>query len=170
MDNFKDIGEAITQKVMKAIRSSDVVRTLEVEAIKSVSRNFKEEGRPKWIPSQKKQKDPGLKTLTDSGDMSLIQAEVETSDSEVAVILTPGPNSRAYARLHHEGGVINVPARSLRMRERNGRKIFAKRKHKRVTEVSAKAHTIRIPARPYLVIPPEDYQGILNAVAKAIVL
>ena len=37
-----------------------------------------------------------------------------------------------------------------------------------VKEVKIKAHKIKIPARPYLVIPPEDFPQILSALEKGI--
>ncbi|MBV6480219.1 MAG: hypothetical protein HGGPFJEG_03072 [Ignavibacteria bacterium] len=163
-------------KNLKGLDLKRIANALETQAIRSVMQNFEDEGRPvKWIPSQKKKKVSGSKTLTDSGDMSKIQAQTEFGQSGIEVTIMPGPLAAAYSRIQHEGGVINVPSRTLRFRQRkedvasgSRRRVFAGRKHKRVVEQTSKAHTITIQARPYLVIPEEDYPDILNAVISVI--
>jgi phage virion morphogenesis protein len=72
-------------------------------------------------------------------------------------------SSRIYARIHQFGGTINQPARegSVRLRQvsttsKTGKQYkatqFAKAKHKRVQKRDAQigAHTVVIPARPFL--------------------
>ncbi len=65
-----------------------------------------------------------------------------------------------YAAIHQFGGEIQQPGRQATVRYRSvaGRVLFAGRKHKRATErmVSIPAHTVNIPARPFLGISAED--------------
>lgn len=69
-----------------------------------------------------------------------------------------------YAAIHQLGGEINMPARkqSIRLRTVKGRTRFARKAHKRARDmdVSIGAHTITIPARPYLGFSDEDRQEI----------
>jgi len=169
--SINEIEKALVAIIEKA-KSPAVAKALEVEAVKSIRRNFEQEGRPKWDPSKKKRRDTGLKTLTDSGNMSKIQAQTNQTNGGVEIVLLPGPASAAYARIQHEGGTINMPARQLRFRkDKSGNTRFAKNTHKRVTkETMSKPYSVTIPARPYLIIPEEDYPGILEAVKSAIII
>ncbi len=73
-----------------------------------------------------------------------------------------------YAAIHQQGGTINVPARQrkIRLRRVGRRSLFARtrgsRAHKRFREVDATipAHTITIPARPYLGFSDTDRREI----------
>lgn len=148
--------------------------TLETELQESIQKNFDVGGRPAWKPSQKKGRAQGTKTLVITGNLRRTQVESRDTGVGLLVTLTPGPLASAYSRIHQEGGTINMPARAIRHREKkykDGRKrtVFASRQHKRITkETMTKPYTITIPPRPYLVIPPEDYQRIINAVAQSI--
>lgn len=59
-----------------------------------------------------------------------------------------------YAAIHQFGGEIQQPARqaTVRFRSKAGRTLFAGRRHKKATErlVSIPAHTVKMPARPFL--------------------
>jgi phage gpG-like protein len=69
-------------------------------------------------------------------------------------------SNRAYAAIHQLGGEIRKPASvgTVRLRKSKGRTLFAKKTHKRATEMTVRigAHTIRIPARPYLGVSAAD--------------
>ena len=73
-----------------------------------------------------------------------------------------------YAGIHQTGGTINKPARQgqiYRARHANGtigRRFVAKSKADVVTDVSIPAHTIAIPARPYLGLSLEDEAAVLE--------
>ncbi|MCI5075553.1 phage virion morphogenesis protein [Oricola sp.] len=85
------------------------------------------------------------------------------SDATRAEVGTNHP----FAAVHQEGATINMPARSqtVRLRKVKGNVRFARAAHKRVREVEAtvKAHTITIPARPYLGFSDQDRADILAA-------
>ncbi|MCX6161990.1 MAG: phage virion morphogenesis protein [Ignavibacteriae bacterium] len=86
------------------------------------------------------------------------------------VVITPNPLARNYSAIHQTGGVINMPGRTVRTRKvtagkNKGRSVFASARNKRgVKETAGKAYKIKIPARPYLVIPPEDFPRIMSVV------
>lgn len=174
------------KNILKDLTSSKVKNVLETEAVKSIMRNFEQGGRPeKWIPTGTKLKTnkagvqrsvlsrkSGKQTLIDSGNMSQITAHTQPAADGFEIVLMPGPKAKAYSRIQHEGGAIRMPGRKIRFREnKSGRTVFAKNAHKRITKESlAKPYTINIPARPYLLIPEEDYSKLLDAVASAIKL
>lgn len=91
----------------------------------------------------------GAKPLLDTG--ALRNSLTMAAGNDGVVI---GSNVK-YAAIHQFGGTISREARSVVVRLRKlkgGRVQFAKKAHKRVTEVQAEvgAHTITIPARPYV--------------------
>lgn len=170
-DDIRNIADKLLKlegKIKQRARA-----TLETELQESIQKNFDVGGRPAWKPSQKKGRAKGTKTLVISGNLRRTQVESRDTGDGLLVTLTPGPLASAYSRIHQEGGTINMPARAIRFREKKyktGRKrtVFASKQHKRITkETMTKAYTITMPARPYLVIPPEDYSSIINNVIQA---
>lgn len=158
------------KEILKKV-TTQAASVIETEAVKSVKKNFEVGGRPvKWEPSVKSKKNAGTKTLVVSGAMSETTSETIDVSTGVAIILRPGVNARAYSRIHQEGGTIQRSPRSIRFRNnKSGRTIFAKNSHKRITkETISKAYEIKIPARPHLVVPNEDFQNIINAVVAAV--
>lgn len=158
------LGERIKKQALAVMKE---------EVWKSIRRNFEEGGRPeKWEPSNKIGKAAarkhGNKTLIDSGALSNVSVEIE-GDKVVAM---PSVEARHYARIHQEGGVINMPARKYKFRvktykDKSKRTVFASGRHARITkETQGKAYSIRIPARPYLVIP--DLGEIIKRIKEGI--
>ena len=147
------------------------VAVIEVEAVKSIKKNFEVGGRPAWKPSIKRGKLKGTKTLVVSGALSDVSASADPSAGTVTI--TANPASRAYAKIQNEGGEINMPSRAVRRRtatkgKNKGKTVFASSRHKKATETRTKAYKIVIPARPFMVIPPEDIEGIKNKIKSAI--
>ena len=158
------------KEILKNV-TTQAAAVIKTEAVKSIKKNFEDGGRPvKWEPSQKSKKNAGTKTLVISGAMSETTAETMDVPSGIEIILRPGINSRAYARIHQTGGTIQRSPRNIRFRtDESGRTIFARDSHKRITkETLSKSYEIKIPARPHLVIPDEDIPGILNAVKSTV--
>ena len=167
--NVNEIEKKLNETVGKI--KIDLLKALEIEAKKSIAMNFNAGGRPAWEPSIKRGKAKGTKTLRISGNMSRISAVRDDANS--IVTLLPNPLARAYSRIHHEGGTINHPGRNLKfVKNKAGRTVFGKDKRKRgvVKEVKGKSYTIRIPARPWLIIPREDYSRILRSLGRAVKL
>lgn len=140
-------------------------KILAIEAEKSIQRNFDAKGRPAWTP-------PAPHNLVIRGALRNVRAV----EFDGGIYLTVDARSRAYARIQNEGGVINMPARKIKFRkikisDKKYRTVFASSKHKRITKVTeARAYKIKIPARPFLRIPQEDYAGIINAIKEGIKL
>jgi phage gpG-like protein len=160
--------ETITA-ALKAVESSfkkAAIAAVEVEVGLSIRKNFEAGGRPVWTPRKsisKKQK--GTNILVVSGNMSNVTATA----GENSVIISANPNARAYSKIQNDGGVINMPAHTVRHRKvaagkNKGRTVFASSKHKKATETQTKAYKITIPARPFMVIPPEDYAKIVERI------
>lgn len=166
--------ETITAKLNSTI--NDVKRkslkTLAIEARVSVDKNFDDGGRPKWEPRKRiSKKQKGRNILVISGRMRNISETVEND----RVVLKSNPLARAYSAIQHLGGTIVIPAGKKRLRKMEKMKSgkyryqFAKDSHKRgIKEVDTKAHTITIPPRPWMVIPPVDFPRIIQAIKTAI--
>lgn len=146
------------------------LNVLEIEGPKIIKRNFASGGRPvKWKPRKsvsKKQK--GTKLMVVSGNLSNVSAVKNEADSSVTLITNQ--LARAYARIHQEGGIINQPARVLRFRIKKyksglKRTVFASSKHKKIIkETLSKSYQIKMPARPYLVIPPDELNRVIKLI------
>ncbi len=65
---------------------------------------------------------------------------------------------KVYAAIHQLGGTIQKPESTRYMVGRR----FAKRDKEGGKDVKIRAHTITIPARPYIGISPADEEGILE--------
>ena len=75
-----------------------------------------------------------------------------------------------YAAAHQFGATIQREASpmTVRLRKWKGRIEFAKAKHKRVRVVDTvrKAHTVTIPARPFIGVGPTDIEDMLETIAR----
>jgi phage gpG-like protein len=169
---FKELEDTITHLIEDI--QVKALKVIEIEGVRSIQKNFEVGGRPKWIPSQKKGKAKGTNTLRITGALSSITAVADFNSHRVT--FHPGPGARAYARIHQEGGIINRKAStSARRTKRDGRSVFASKRRdtgraKKVDVSFSKAYSIVIPARPYMVIPPEDIPVMINAITRAIQL
>jgi len=79
-----------------------------------------------------------------------------------------------YAAIHQFGGEVDIPSRPAKVRYRSkaGRVLFAGKKHsKGVTErqVTIPAHTIKMPARPFLGISQADDKEIRDIIREWVV-
>lgn len=75
-----------------------------------------------------------------------------------------------YAAAHQFGATIQREASpmTVRLRRWKGRIEFAKARHKRVRIVDTirKAHTVTIPARPFIGVGPTDIEDMLETIAR----
>ncbi len=166
-----EVINRINKEVEKIKKQSLAI--LKIEAVKSVKRNFEEGGRPKWEPSVKRGKLKGTKTLVVTGTLSNVTAKTDTARG--VVTLQSNPGSRAYAKIQHEGGTINMPARTAKRRKvtagkNKGKSVFASSRHKKTTESQTKPYSIKIPARPFMTVPSEDWEIIINKISTVIKL
>lgn len=128
----------------------------------SVIKNFEEGGRPqKWQPSERAEREGG-QTLIDSARLrNSIAAKASNNKVEVGTNVV-------YAAIHQFGGKINMAARSelfVRNRYKRGGK---KGQFKKGTAAgrghTIGAHSIPIPARPFLAVQAEDWTEIKKAI------
>lgn len=143
------------------------MKSLAIQGEISIRANFDAGGRPPWTPRKhisKRQR--GTNILVISGHMKNVSGTVNLGES--CVPLKTDPRARPYARIQQEGGIIQMPARTLRFRRTKGRLLFAGARHKRIEkETVSHPYTITIPARPYMIIPPEDFPRITTAIQTA---
>lgn len=165
-----DVQQRLGQIVERARNLRPLMVRIAGHMLDAVHQNFESEGRPRWPslrPSTiraraRKGKWPGP-ILRVTGQLARSVTRRAT-DTEAVV----GTN-KAYAAIHQYGGEINRAAGSGTLRLRTGAKgqllrssrggaIFARAGHKRGVErsFSIGAHKIRIPARPFLKLGPDD--------------
>lgn len=165
--------EAIMARVRALMRDASSVTSLILESMwGAVEENFAQQGRPRWLglkPSTVKRRRGEAnseKILTRSGHLASSFAKIH--DATMARIST----NVVYAAIHQFGGSIQRHPMSgfVRLRkDRNGMllrqadhphlAVFAKSGHKRVKTVKwtrTQGWTIKIPARPFLVLTESD--------------
>lgn len=165
--------EAIMARVRALMRDASPVTSLILESMwGAIEENFAQQGRPRWLglkPSTVKRRrgEAGSeKILTRSGHLANSFSKIH--DAAMARIST----NVVYAAIHQFGGSIQRHPMSgmVRLRkDRNGMllrqadhphlAVFAKSGHKRVKVVKwtrTQGWTIKIPARPFLVLTEAD--------------
>jgi phage gpG-like protein len=167
--DFRQTQQAIEQALTKI--KSGTVKALAIEWRKSITKNFDSKGRPAW-PARKRisKKQRGTNILVISGAMKNVSTVPNIA--QLTVTLTVDPRAKAYAKIHNEGGKINMPARELKFRKnRQGRTVFASAQAKKVAKTTTSAaYTIVIPKREYTNIPREDFPRIVEAIKQQIKL
>lgn len=148
-NNFQNLSEDLRKKILNV---------LSIEADKSIKSNFAEQGRPaKWIP---KRRSDGRSILTGrTGRLQrTINVQVDYNNNRIKI----GSNL-IYAKVHQEGAIINMPARTLKFRKspKTGKLQFTKGKSSKT--IQTRAYRISIPSRPFLAIPESDFQRIQNS-------
>lgn len=153
--------------------------------------NFAAQGRPSWVPlaastrAERMKRNKGSSVLKILQDRGILAASISSSYGPDYALVGAGGAARAYAAIHQFGGTIERPAYSVKTRLRtdrqgkllrqDGRKnlaVFARDSHKRVRESwhQVEAHTIRIPARPYLPFSGPADNAVLQPSAEASLL
>lgn len=106
-----------------------------------------------------------LRSNTPGASGSALAGSIHSDASENSVRVGA---TKFTAAIHQLGGTIRKPARAgkiYRMKDENGqvgRRFAAKAKANHVTDVTIPAHTVTIPARPYLGVSAEDELGIFE--------
>jgi len=173
----KSVMSALERLAHTGQDMSPVMRIIAQELERQTEKNFAAEGRPKWLGIKPRKGREGGHILQDTGQLA---ASITTShDANSATIRS----NKVYAAIHQLGGEINKPAQSRLVRHRTDAKgnllrtehfkgkglIFAKDSHKRAVSrwFEQGAHTIHMPARPFL---PIDAQGQLQPEAEENIL
>ncbi|NHB90760.1 phage virion morphogenesis protein [Photorhabdus cinerea] len=155
-----DIDLKEFQQVMQQLTDglgdrTPMMRQIAATMADAVEENFKQQGRPAWLgwsPAYAKKR-AGGKILQHTGRLaSSIQP---FSDNDEALVGT----NVIYARIHQEGGTINMPARSQQAhyRHKKGKRRFsskAKADHSQWNTLPA--YKIQMPARPFLKLTDSD--------------
>lgn len=139
----------------------------------SARENFRKEAGPDGVPwtplrpatirARLRRGTAAIRILSERGHLSG-SIHHEATNDEARIGATP-----AHAAIHQLGGTIQKPARAAkiyRMRGadgRVGRRFVSKAEANHVTDVTIPAHSVTIPARPYLGVSDTDQQDILNA-------
>ncbi|KLU16276.1 phage virion morphogenesis protein [Xenorhabdus griffiniae] len=155
-----DIDLTEFQKAMQQLTDglgdrTPMMRQIAATMADAVEENFKQQGRPAWLgwsPAYAKKR-AGGKILQHTG--RLAGSIQQFSDNDEALVGT----NVIYARIHQEGGTINMPARSQRAhyRRKNGQSRFsskAKADHSQWNTLPA--YKIQMPARPFLTLTDSD--------------
>lgn len=155
----------VLQKLGSLSQKLDGLRPL-LEDVKgrlllSTQQNFTAGGRPRsWTPlaasTLANRRGSSARILRDTGRL---QNSITGRIEQRSVLI--GTNV-LYARIHQEGGTVRVPevrprtAKVLRFVV-GGQVVYARR---------ARAHTVRIPARPYLLLQESDKAYIRDAIGR----
>ena len=152
--------------LLKLIRSTkqrhDLMTALAGTMLDAVEENFQQEGRPKWLGWSRAyaKKREGGKILQKTGRLAAsIRAAITNDDATV------GTNVR-YARIHNEGGEIKHEARTQDLyfkQYKNGsvsRQFVKKRNSNFVQSATIGAHTVKMPARPFLQLTGDDIKEL----------
>ena len=87
------------------------------------------------------------------------------------VTLTADPRARAYAKIHNEGGTIEMPPREVKFRKKGKRTVFAGSRHKKTTKTTTTAaYVINMPKREFTNVPRADFPRWVDTIKRTIKL
>lgn len=158
MSDFRQIENLLKEKIASIKRNT--LKACAIQWQQTIRRNFEQGGRPAWQARKRiSKRQKGTKILVISGAMKNVSAVADPSMN--IVTLKIDPRARAYAKIHNEGGTINMPARALKFRKnKSGRTVFASSKHKKIIkETTGKAYVIKMPKREYTNVPLDDFNS-----------
>ncbi|MBF0556606.1 MAG: phage virion morphogenesis protein [Nitrospirae bacterium] len=149
---------------------SPLMATLSDDLMRSVQKNFAEEGRPKWdalkpstLADRAKKGYTGLMLQRKRGLLSSIQAQ---SGRNYAAVTT----NKRYAAVQQFGfkGSVAVKAHTRRIFTTKGKsgKVLKRKKLIGTANVKAFSRKMDITARPFFKLTEEDIQTILESIAK----
>jgi len=119
--------------------------------LRSVRENFAQGGRPSWRPRRPPRQGTPL-----GGVSSRLVNSITSTTTPTSVTLT---SSLPYSAIQQYGGTVHLPAmvaaphRAFRFVTADNTVVFTKR---------VRAHSVTIPARPYLVAQPEDERELVR--------
>lgn len=162
---FSDLENEVAKVIERIERGT--LSALSVEWTRSIQQNFRSGGRPAWAPRSpryaRSKRARGTKLMKISG--ALMNVIPVTDYGRNMITLNIDPRARAYAKIHNEGGIINMPPRAIKFRALKGKTVFAGRMHKKITKTTvSKGYIIRMPKREFTNIPPDDFPRITNTI------
>lgn len=152
-ENSAQIAAALGRLAQSAANLTPVMQAIAGVMHRAVEKNFAAEGRPKWLglkpPVNKRRR--GGKLLQDTGQLAA--SIMEGSDASSAWVGT----NKKYAAIHQLGG----QTRPHVILPRNKKALaFGGRVVKKVNHPGSK-----IPARPFLMLAPDDEEKIVRTVS-----
>ncbi|WP_038906873.1 phage virion morphogenesis protein [Dickeya oryzae] len=160
--NITDFERGLGELIQRLEHREPLMRELAAAMHDAVEENFASQGRPAWAgwsPRYAKKREGG-KILQKSGRLATSINEYSDNDSA-----TVGTNV-VYARIHQEGGTINIPARSQQAYYRQhkdgsvGNRFVKKSKSNFSQWNTIGEYKIKITARPFLHLTEPDVDGM----------
>ncbi len=166
-------------KLERAIHAAkpELVHAIGVAGLNFIHKNFEDEGFNgtsfvRWKDRVKTPKGGRYrKILTGAGTAHLKNSFTQTDHATHTTISSDIP----YARIHNEGGTINMPSRSVILNFRNARggrlrlgKVLTEAQQRKITQLrraTVPAHSISMPARTFAADSP-----VLRAMAEKAVI
>lgn len=161
--NVTDFENALGELIKKLEHREPLMRELAAAMGDAVEENFKNQGRPEWMGWKSNAywaKRRGGKILQRSGRLASSISQQSSNDEALV-----GTNV-VYARIHQEGGSINIPARSQRAyyhQRKDGslNNRFARKSKANYSEWNTiPGYQIKMPARPFLHLTESDVDGM----------
>ena len=160
--NLSQWDTVLKKLVIELKDRHDLMTALGGTMLDAVETNFQNQGRPAWqgwSPAYAKKRQGG-KILQKTGRLAASIRMAITNSS-----VTVGSNVR-YARIHNEGGEIKHPERSHNLYFKQsksgevGRQFVKKRNANFVQSATIGAHTVNMPARPFLQLIDSDIEKL----------
>ncbi|SEL24752.1 phage virion morphogenesis (putative tail completion) protein [Kosakonia sacchari] len=163
-----DIGDferSLGELIKKLEHREPLMREMAAAMGDAVEENFARQGRPAWMGWKSNAywaKRRGGKILQKSGRLAASITQYSTNDEA-----TVGTNVK-YARIHQEGGEINIAARSQKAYYRQNKDgslnhRFAKKSQANFEQWNTiGAYKIKMPARPFLHLTEDDVERMEN--------
>jgi len=183
-DNLDQVYAFVEGLKKRLTPNKELMSAIAGEMLASVEDNFDNQGAnvpggwPALQPSTlkaKQRKNRALYILRSQGYLARGNQSSATTDTAMVT------NNVLYAAIHNYGGIINIGARERLLRHRTNARgellnnnqyphllIFAKNSHKRVREISImqRAYSIKIPARPFMVLTDYYKYNIFEIIDK----
>ncbi|MEQ9868592.1 phage virion morphogenesis protein [Pectobacterium odoriferum] len=162
--DITDFERGLGELISRIEHRQPLMREIAAAMHDAVEENFSQQGRPAWAgwsPRYAKQRQGG-KILQKRGRLAKSISEYSDNDSA-----TVGTNV-VYARIHQEGGTINIPARSQRAYYKQSKdgsvgNRFVKKSKSNFSQWNTMGeYKITIPARPFLHLTESDIEGMEN--------
>jgi phage gpG-like protein len=150
--------EAIRQRLDNLAPALTAMKEVGLDSIRQT---FQAGGRPTpWAPLRSPRRRGSASAAIPLNDTGHLRASITAIIGRNSI--TFGTNV-PYAAMHHFGGTISLPvivprqARALRFVAADGTVVFARR---------VRAHTVSIPARPFMVLQPQDVRTMGEILAE----
>lgn len=142
-------------------------RSVKDVMVPSIRRNFDEGGRPTWEPLSeftiimRSKEGTGDKPLVRTGKLKRVASQINLWDiTSTAAVIRDIPQDVWYGKVHQEGyGGLSPTAASELLKKHGGSITKTATEIKKRTSMGKKSSP-DIPARPFLIIQPEDETGI----------